>query len=254
MKLKDIQKHWNQYASEIIQEAFQQSKVYEGLITSQRPSFLKRKILDVFPLKKPRILDNTDRDHSMSIFLTYPFNVEQLKKVMSIADVSGWIFIGAAIRYGGEAEEQITERNFDALLSKLHLLPPKTTIMFNLEAKHGHEINDIQKTHSVLYHITPTKNVEKIMKIGLTPRTQNKIANHPERIYLGTNLKELQSGLLNAMKMTTEEKDWTILKIDTSFFTKPGVKLFTDPMYDFGMYTLSNIPPYYITIEKQIKG
>jgi hypothetical protein len=39
------------------------------------------------------------------------------------------------------------------------------------------------KNISKLYHVTEKNKINKILKIGLTPKTNSKISEHPERIY-----------------------------------------------------------------------
>jgi glycosyltransferase involved in cell wall biosynthesis len=49
-----------------------------------------------------------------------------------------------------------------------------------IEPKYDYQV-DIPK---VLYHTSPLKFKEKILKSGLSPRSGNKLSNHPDRIYL----------------------------------------------------------------------
>jgi hypothetical protein len=47
-------------------------------------------------------------------------------------------------------------------------------------------------------------------------------------------------------------KDWTILKIKTDMIPGDYLKLYTDPNYPQGYYTLNNIPPQAIEKIKDI--
>ena len=53
-----------------------------------------------------------------------------------------------------------------------------------IEAKYDHEV----KIPSILYHASPIKLKDKILKNGLSPKSGNKISKHPERIYLTNNI------------------------------------------------------------------
>ena len=70
-----------------------------------------------------------------------------------------------------------------------------------------------------LYHVTPTKNVKKIMNVGLSARSQcATIFNYPERVYL-LNISEdkVVNTCKNYAKQSGKRYDnWTILKIDTT--------------------------------------
>jgi len=120
----------------------------------------------------------------------------------------------------------------------------------SLEAKYdlelsGHELDD-------LYHISPTKYINKISKIGLVPRTLSKISYHPERIYLTNNIKDAEA----LADIFTEDniEEFTIYKIDVNMLLKSnnGIRFFRDPNLRSGIYTLSNIPPKFLKRIKQI--
>lgn len=105
----------------------------------------------------------------------------------------------------------------------------------------------------ILYHLTEKINLNKILKIGLVPKTKNKIENHPERIYLLSNLREVLS--LKKVFDDLYEKNYIILEIDIRLLKK--IKLYKDPTYfnnleDYedinnqALYTYDNIPNYAI--------
>lgn len=122
--------------------------------------------------------------------------------------------------------------------------------------KHFQEsVNDFYNGDT-LYHLTPKSRVRKIMTIGLTPKTCSKKSYHPERIYLFT--KELsQDELYNWIFQFSEcenektiKQGYVVLKIDRS--KCPNIKIFADPNLDGGVFTVDNIPPTAITIEKEV--
>jgi hypothetical protein len=54
-----------------------------------------------------------------------------------------------------------------------------------LEPKYDIKVENIPK---ILYHASPLKYKNKILKIGFIPKTGNKLSKHPDRIYLTDNL------------------------------------------------------------------
>ena len=122
-------------------------------------------------------------------------------------------------------------------------------IKLRFEAKFDEEI--VENTPSILYHITPTQNTNKILSIGLVPKSRSKASYHPDRVYLSKDLKDIEN-LGEKFYQKTGIKDWTILKIDTDMIPGNYLKLYTDPNYKQGYYTLNNIPPHAIEKIKNI--
>ena len=112
-----------------------------------------------------------------------------------------------------------------------------------LEAKYD-TIVDIPEN---LYHISPLKFKDKILKNGLIPKSLSKMSYHPDRIYLCDNyLTTIKFGLN--------------LKKDKSDFYKDGFCLFKitpesiDTLYQdvnlkSGYYILHNISPIFLTLK-----
>ena len=116
-----------------------------------------------------------------------------------------------------------------------------------IEPKYDLELNKYELLD--LSHVSPQKYQEKILKIGLVPKGQGKIAYHPERIYLTKNksdaifiagkFAEFHSGLYDLYQ----------IDIDKLRRKNNGIRFFNDPAFaDKGIYTLSNIPPDCITL------
>jgi hypothetical protein len=119
-------------------------------------------------------------------------------------------------------------------------------IAFILEAKYDHEV-DIPET---LYHASPIRFKDKILKHGLTPKTGNKISNHPERIYLTDDLnKAIDFG--NYLR--EEDSDW--YKNGYCVYSVRGTgisKLYSDVNFrQGGFYTLNNIKSENIKLIKE---
>lgn len=122
-------------------------------------------------------------------------------------------------------------------------------IALYLEPKYDYLIEEIPK---VLYHTSPIKFKNKILKSGLTPRSGSKISNHPERIYLTDSLLIAYNfGLrLKKEKNSYYEDGFCIYSIDT----KEISDLYSDiNLREGGYYILTNISPDNLKLEKEIK-
>jgi hypothetical protein len=123
-------------------------------------------------------------------------------------------------------------------------------IELRIEAKFDEEV--VENIPSILYHIAPTQNSDKILKIGLVPKSRSKASYHPDRVYLGKSIEGVEK-LAPQMYQTTGNKNYTILKIDTEMIPGGYLKLYTDPNYPKeAFYTLNNIPPQAIEKIKEI--
>lgn len=111
-------------------------------------------------------------------------------------------------------------------------------IAFILEAKYDLEVSIPDK----LYHCSPLKYRDKILKIGLVPKSKNKLSNHPDRIYLANDI--------NIVIKFGEylEDEFCIYEIDGNCLSK----LYSDVNFrKKGFYTFDNIKPQYIKIIKE---
>ncbi len=109
-----------------------------------------------------------------------------------------------------------------------------------------------------VYHLTPDVNYRKIKTLGLTPKTQGKISDHPGRIYLYDELYEgndnidLAIELWNKYEYKKIVEYMYLLEIDLSKLKDH--KFFEDPNFYIGnaFWTFQNIPPYTITFINKI--
>ena len=108
-----------------------------------------------------------------------------------------------------------------------------------------------------LYHVCPLRVVPKILKQGLTPRNNGRIASHPERVYL---FIEYNNGWKNDVatnfKESGKEEPYAYLKIDMRNIN-PQIKFYYDSNVmtnNPAIYTLEPIPPSAIElIDKEDK-
>ena len=109
------------------------------------------------------------------------------------------------------------------------------------------------------YHLTPDIHIEEIKRVGLKAKTENKLENHPERIYLFLNpeskpYKYLGAQLWNSSRDKKRIQNYYLLEIDLTQL--PGHKYFSDPASGIsswiGIYTEQSIPPSAIKIKEKI--
>ena len=102
--------------------------------------------------------------------------------------------------------------------------------------------------YDILYHVTPSISVPKILKIGLCPRTKNKTSSHPDRVFLTKDEDDAIFLAKKFRKLNDKYKNSTILEVNfaAACDNDTSIRLFQDVNFVFGVFTLSNIPPKYI--------
>lgn len=122
------------------------------------------------------------------------------------------------------------------------------TSKIRFEAKYDENVENIP---TLLYHISPSENTPKIYKKGLSPKSRSKASYHPDRVYLLKDSSQAEE-LADLFYQKTGQNIWDLLEINTTLIPGEYLKLYKDPNYDNGYYTLNNIPPQAIKIVKKI--
>jgi hypothetical protein len=112
-----------------------------------------------------------------------------------------------------------------------------------------------------LYHITPAKNTDKILKIGLTPRnTQTSFKHSTSRIYLlaSSNIdKDANKIARYVLHNRLVNREYTVFKIsaakDMSYYKDPALVIGDISTTCFGIFVLRNIPKHLIVDHKTLK-
>lgn len=116
-----------------------------------------------------------------------------------------------------------------------------------------HDISiDPLQLPNVAYHVTPSKHEEKIIKLGLTPKSIEKFEKHSDRIYFGLKPEDINT-LLHNERFTRNEKLFSIFKINPSQIHKKNTKIqFAEDrsFLNHAIYTLYNIHPDDIQLVK----
>lgn len=120
-------------------------------------------------------------------------------------------------------------------------------IAFILEAKYDYEV----EIPEILYHASPIRFKDKIVKFGLTPKTGNKLSNHPERIYLTDDINKA----IDFGNYLREEEDSEWYKNGYCVYSINGIglsKLYSDVNFrQGGFYTLNNIKSENVKLIKE---
>jgi len=191
--------------------------------------------------------DKGDKDFTIEILkIKEGIQPEYFEKLIPLLNNLGW-FISYIEIYGDGIEikdkynEKIVKNAFQN--KKVH------SIYLECEAKFDQKVNKIP---SFLYHVAPLRSWDKIQKIGLIPKSRSKKAYHPERVYLGKDEKNT-SNLAPKFYQSEGIKDWVLLKINTNMVPGDYLRLYYDPNFKYGYYTLNNIPPQAIEKVKDIE-
>lgn len=229
-----------------------ESTLNEGLITSVGSDKLCRLIDRMYPnLFYAKKLQQGNRNLVLFSILPEKATVEILESVRKRLDVAGWVI--ASVQYRTQTQIKNIPGNVidDSLINNA---PKGTYIALLCESKQGTDVTQIvMNEYKYLYHATPIKYVKAIERNGLSPRTQSKKRYHPERIYLGTDEKQTyilakelaaNSKREDNFKHEYDKRDgeYAILKIDLSKLID-GTTFSADPLYKYGVFTKSNIPP-----------
>lgn len=171
---------------------------------------------------------------------------DYLDKVNKVMDKFGWY------------PSYIDNKNGGKYLTNIDHFIGKHEIVIEYEAKYDTQAKLDSK---YVYHLTPDILYPKIKISGLTPKSQSKLSNHPERIYLlnptdDDDMETIAITLWNSIsnsKLKNSIGDYYLLRIDTSKL--PNHKFFEDPNFWMGngaVWTYQNIPPSAISVDKLI--
>ena len=201
---------------------FDRLAIYEGLIKSYSPD----KTVQILKKRFPNLEVEIEEDGEIYIENQPP---KPIKEYLPLITNLGYFIATLTI----EGNEWIKEYNEDT-----------KPVAFIIEPKYDYEV----KVPKKLYHASPIRLKDKILKIGLTPKSGSKISNHPERIYLSDSIlecKKFANYLIEDQENEWYKNGYCIYSIDGSAITK----LYSDVNFRIGgYYTLQNIKPEYIKI------
>lgn len=169
-----------------------------------------------------------------------PYNT--LMSIIKLTNTCGWHFSNF------ENCESTFKRNIIRSLYQEYMDKPCFLIF---RAKYG-IIKDNKTLGDNIYHICPTRKVNKIMTQGLIPKNNDRTTNHPQRVYLfvNRNILDKWTNIAQNFYELSGIREFTLLEINTKELKEYMTFHFDDVrMIDLdAVYIDEVIPPQYITI------
>lgn len=107
--------------------------------------------------------------------------------------------------------------------------------------------NDIRSKFTHIYHWTPLRNLEPILKNGLEPRSENSKFSYSSRIHFMSNISDFDKALYlgqqlyNANQSKNNDGRYVLVSVELKKIS-PFIKFYYDPRYETGIYTTEPIP------------
>ena len=226
------------YLKRIIEE----SSLYEGLdITHPRGTAIH--MIQTWCNCKVFADSNTNK---IIIYISY-YTKKEYDNLLRLINNLGWFVSMYSNNY-----IEYKKYNYNDVIK---LIENKNVVSIILESKFDIQLDD-SKISAIdkLYHISPSNREEKILKIGLSPKSKEKLVKHPERIYLLLNIKDAEF-LANDTKFNKNNEPMTVFLIDNKELSlRRKIRFFEDPNFgNRGIYTYENIPPQFISVIKRIE-
>jgi hypothetical protein len=121
-------------------------------------------------------------------------------------------------------------------------------IILQFEPRHQNNANEEVRAMDYIYHVSPSYNLNKILKSGFTPKTKNSLFDYPDRVYFfkqhttEDELNNLTYHLCCYNKSLGNNNKYVIFIIDVKEIPQ-NVNFYLDGNYANGIYTTDNIPP-----------
>ena len=217
--------------------------IYEGLISSTNID------LTMTHLEKWMVMTDKCKIMRQGDKITITFfenpNTEEIDNFEHLLQTLGWFISAVSFRYPEDIRMFWEKYN---RLEFLNSLIRGKLLTIQLEPKFEPELSVYE--YPILYHLTLTSKIEKIKKIGLVPKSKEKISNHPDRIFMTSSLDSCKTIADRFHKLNKNTSKFTILKVNfkSSYDNNTSIRLFQDPNFKDGVFTLSNIPSKYLEI------
>ena len=165
-------------------------------------------------------------------------NGELFSEIVHYMDTYGWYFA----KVMGTDINKLDAKAFFKMVSI-----PSFTLIF--EPKFDLLVDENTLPH-YFYHITPSKNINKILKKGLIPKNHCKVNYHPERVYFFPNYPKNWKDIADGFRRdegTTES--YCLLSIDAEQLNKKN-SIYVDQNSNnrLAFYTEEPIPPFVIEV------
>jgi hypothetical protein len=225
--------------------------ISEGLIKTQPYNIVLNKV-NFLPNNLIYNIKHTKSDNLINFQIFYFNKLSDISKTFDAIEsyfinMMGW-FPSTMIINSLSGMSNSIQYNRDYLIKNMDFLD-KVNIIF--ESKFDIETNIPNK----LYHLSIQEFEKSILKSGISPKSKSKISYHDSRIYLCKHILGCKDLIPKMIMIYSQQKwsnpkskindKWIIYEIDT---TRLDMKLYSDPNYIGGYYTLINIPSKSIKI------
>lgn len=119
------------------------------------------------------------------------------------------------------------------------------------------EVTDKIKKDGFLYHVSPKRNEESILKNGLLPKSENSKFDYPPKIHLVKGYRASDNvlfslcwNLYNASREDKRDSVYVAYKINMKLLPR-GIKFYYDPRFEYGICTYDKIPASCISKVKE---
>ncbi len=219
----------------------------EGLIYSYSIGVIKRGLKKIGVSESDVVIEKTDSGGDVVIIKLHnkEGKGDKFEKISNfLKHPCGWEFAVALSENGKPIDK---EKDF--LKSN-----EEEYFWLQYEPKFDVEI-DSSQFPPILYHITPEKNVDSILKKGLVPSSKNKIFSYPHRNYVGKNLEKIIGVVADKEDKSMKDgqlKAFVIFRIKMRPDLIPPIKMFKDPNLGDGYYVYENIPSRLLTPYRKV--
>jgi hypothetical protein len=184
---------------------------------------------------------NKVSNYIFQIELNYDINIKFIDVLFTIINNCG--YFPSYLWLNDKINSTSYKYNYDRLIKDINN-KNITYLKIRCEAKY----DDLIDTYGTFYHVCKKQNLDKILKIGLVPKSKSKTSYHPDRIYLLNNISDAEN-LINRFNFYDSSSEYIILKININ--KEDNIKLYNDPNYNKkGCYTYDNINKNNISIVK----
>ncbi len=211
--------------------------------------FLQKDIIDVATLLQNTITKYEWKIHSIGIFEYDTYGAQLIKLNSTISKLKQYLNNNMTKLLNSDISVlvlfTIKKQNTSIQIDKLNI---DTKMLTNFAKNSKLNVNEPLniKTFKIIYHLTPSKHIQNIKKIGLIPKSLKKRYDHPNSIHFSTDPYQLYE-LYKIFKRSHSDEDYYVIKIDTS---KLRDNIYCYPYIDMGInkskitayYTYDNIP------------
>ncbi len=226
--------------NEPVEEIF--DPLQEGLIRSVPWVTAFQILTRHFDEHKDQFVSNKERG-TMEVQILN-FSDEEIKNLISKVGLIGYFFSQILVY---SRQENSTHNYADKVYSEDELWKilgereKYNGIILCIQGKFVEEV----KNPYMLFHVTRKDLLDKIMRVGLIPKSKSKKAHHPERIYFARTVPLAEVLMEELQKYTGGE--YVILRIEAR--SLKNVKFYNDPdFWKAGVFTLDNVPKEVISV------